>query len=525
MKTNCIYKLSKSVAMDGRSEVMLYITLSRTKKIQIKSGISVKPQFFKGKLNSNGYMVGSIVEPQSKYAVVERNEVRAAIDELKIITDYTLKVCDVMGESITKEELNTYISLIKAENARRMQKYGKRDDIAVSSIDEAYLNVLSQQDNSTINNDFFELAEMYLNKKGFSASREHTFRAFFRTMYRYEKFQQIEDKEYFLNIHTISKDDIEDIHDYLKSEDELAKSEEYKAFFEQVFTEQPSTFKESKRNRFAAKGRGENSVKQFIKHLRSFLKWCKEEGITDNAPFEGVKLEAEVYIKPYYLTREERDIIAEFDLKNKRLETQRDIFIFQCLTACRVGDLQTLTADNIQKKTLVYIPSKTSKERTESQVIVRVPLTEKALKLVEKYKGVDKQGRLFPTTSTPIYNTAIKEIVKLCGIDRKVNKFNARTGKIELRPIYEVASSHMARRTFIGAAYKEVKDPSIVSAMSGHTEGSKAFARYREVDEDILKEVVEKVSKPKEKNVSDLLNNLNEEQKKELLAALLSAGK
>ena len=30
--------------------------------------------------------------------------------------------------------------------------------------------------------------------------------------------------------------------------------------------------------------------------------------------------------------------------------------------------------------------------------------------------------------------------------------------------------------------YKRVKDPNIVASMSGHKEGSKAFARYRVID-------------------------------------------
>lgn len=71
-----------------------------------------------------------------------------------------------------------------------------------------------------------------------------------------------------------------------------------------------------------------------------------------------------------------------------------------------------------------------------------------------------------------------------------VTILNPTTGKEEKRPINEVASSHMARRTFIGNLYKKVKDPNLVSSLSGHTEGSKAFARYREIDDEIKKEVV-----------------------------------
>ena len=58
------------------------------------------------------------------------------------------------------------------------------------------------------------------------------------------------------------------------------------------------------------------------------------------------------------------------------------------------------------------------------------------------------------------------------------------------RPLNEVASSHLARRTFVGNLYKQVKDQSLVGAMSGHGEGSKAFARYRSIDDEMKAGVV-----------------------------------
>lgn len=33
--------------------------------------------------------------------------------------------------------------------------------------------------------------------------------------------------------------------------------------------------------------------------------------------------------------------------------------------------------------------------------------------------------------------------------------------------------------------HKKVKDPDLVSSVSGHKEGSKVFRRYREIDEEI----------------------------------------
>ena len=64
------------------------------------------------------------------------------------------------------------------------------------------------------------------------------------------------------------------------------------------------------------------------------------------------------------------------------------------------------------------------------------------------------------------------------------------TGREVRMPISECAGSHMARRTFCGNPYKRVKDPDIVASMSGHKEGSKAVARYREIDEDMKRDAL-----------------------------------
>ena len=57
-------------------------------------------------------------------------------------------------------------------------------------------------------------------------------------------------------------------------------------------------------------------------------------------------------------------------------------------------------------------------------------------------------------------------------------------------PSFIMASSHMARRTFIGNIYKLVKDPNLVSALTGHAEGSRAFNRYRDIDIDMKRDLV-----------------------------------
>ena len=65
------------------------------------------------------------------------------------------------------------------------------------------------------------------------------------------------------------------------------------------------------------------------------------------------------------------------------------------------------------------------------------------------------------------------------------------TSSYELVPIDTVASSHLARRTFIGNAYFKVSDPNLIGKMSGHVDGSRAFKRYRNIEDETLKSVID----------------------------------
>ena len=81
-------------------------------------------------------------------------------------------------------------------------------------------------------------------------------------------------------------------------------------------------------------------------------------------------------------------------------------------------------------------------------------------------------------------------LCRLAGINRVVTVLDPTTRREVRMPISECASIYMARRTFCGNLYKRVKDPNIVASMSGHKEGSKAFARYREIDKDIKRDAL-----------------------------------
>ena len=98
--------------------------------------------------------------------------------------------------------------------------------------------------------------------------------------------------------------------------------------------------------------------------------------------------------------------------------------------------------------------------------------------------------KLLPFESSERFNDNINIIFEKAGVTYLVTELDTVTRTEKEVPINEIASSHMARRTLIGNIYKLVQDPNLISALTGHVEGSRAFTRYRTIDIDMKKDLV-----------------------------------
>ena len=128
---------------------------------------------------------------------------------------------------------------------------------------------------------------------------------------------------------------------------------------------------------------------------------------------------------------EERNQLYHTNLDhNPALAVQRDIFVFQCLIGCRVGDLYKLTKSNVINEGIKYIPRKTKDGRP---VIVRVPLNSIAKEILAKYKHLPFD-ELLPMISQQKYNVAIKKMFLEAGLTRPVVISNPTTSEQEISP-------------------------------------------------------------------------------------------
>ena len=440
-------KLSKDT---GKAEVLLRYRNTRQVALRAHTHTFILPKFF-----SNGKILikNRVITP----------EVRDALEAQAQVERIVTHVLD-MGNNKPIEEFNRDWAQDTIDRLLFPENYSKPDTDELCLLDKT---------------------KDFLKHKKVSEERVHTYNAVFRIIQRFEMYTG---KKIILDKATANT--LVAFEDFLRTEHTL---------FEPCQLKYRTGLKPVKKYKYvwdhteherAPRERSDNAIVSYMSAVRAYWRWCMDMGYTQNDPFRKYSVGSQKYGTPYYLTTEERDLLYKTDMgDDKDLRAARDIFIFQCYIGCRISDLLSFTESNIVTTdngiSVQYVPSKTKEERPR---VVKVYLAPTAIEILNRYKGQNRDT-IFPFYSTGKLNDLIRQSLKKAGINRVVTIVNPRTKQSEQHPISDIASSHMARRTFIGNLYKKVKDPNLVGKLSGHCEGSKAFARYRDIDDDMIKEM------------------------------------
>lgn len=245
-------------------------------------------------------------------------------------------------------------------------------------------------------------------------------------------------------------------------------------------------------NKHISKGRASNTVVTIMKRLKGFYNYCKMESIIKESPFDKInfatKIGSEIYDEPVCMTREELTQLYEKKMPDYVSELVCDMFCLQAALGCRVGDFVRLTYDNIQDGTLVYFPSKTKGYVNK----VVVPISNRANEILKKHKDKGQDNLIMPFLHPNDYNEQLKVVFRIAELNRKIVQFNRDTGKEEISELHSLATSHLARRTFVDILCQAGEPIHVVASMSGHSENSKAFDRYRRRPEQLQKEAVKR---------------------------------
>ena len=322
---------------------------------------------------------------------------------------------------------------------------------------------------------FDTLYDKFLSERKLGEGRKRHYEVLRRMIHRYESYIRCVQSRlrYSFDVTKVDEGVLESLYDYIENEYEYIEK------YPSILVENPEARE--------IKPRCENYMSGIFKEVRAFFNWAYKNKVIDTFPFEGFEMPSERYGSPIYLTLDDVQKIYAADLSDTpHLAIQRDIFVFQCNIGCRIGDLLRLKKRDVINGAIEYIPTKTIKENARTVV---VPLNSVAQEIVDRY--ADYPGdKLLPFESSERFNDNIKIIFEKSEVTYLVTELDTVTRTEKKVPINEIASSHMARRTFIGNIYKLVKDPNLVSALTGHVEGSRAFSRYRTIDIDMKKDLV-----------------------------------
>ena len=191
------------------------------------------------------------------------------------------------------------------------------------------------------------------------------------------------------------------------------------------------------------------------------------------------------------MSRDELTQLYLADISDARKKLARDMFCLQAVLGARVGDFRRFTGENVRDGQLVYYARKTAEFAGKTVV----PLSLRAVEIIEAYRGKDKKGHLMPFLSETVYNKLLKDVFREAGLNRKVMLYRRDEKKEKTFRLYELASSHPARRTFVDILCQAGEPLHVVAAMSGHSEHSEhsqAFGRYRSRPEQLQRDAVKR---------------------------------
>lgn len=200
------------------------------------------------------------------------------------------------------------------------------------------------------------------------------------------------------------------------------------------------------------------TVKARIVLLNKLIRLALHRRIITRSPFEGFELE-KTEPKNKSLTNDELDLLMKTPLKSGTQRFIRDMFLFSTFTGLAYADLHKLSWKDIitEDDGSLWISANRQKSHTEFNVkLLNIPI-----RIMEYYKGLASDGKVFPHMSLGQVNVGLKRIARNCGINR-------------------ILSYHMARYTFASQICLSQGVPiESVSQMLGHKhiETTQRYAR------------------------------------------------
>lgn len=158
-----------------------------------------------------------------------------------------------------------------------------------------------------------------------------------------------------------------------------------------------------------------NTVWLYLCPLRTMVSIAISNEWLSRDPFRDYEVKKEQTIR-YFLTKDEIRLLMDGKLKNAKQELYRDLFVFCIFTGLSFSDMRNLSEENIRTYFDEHLWISINRQKTGVQSNIR--LLDIPKKILEKYRGLREDGKIF---SVPHYMTClygIRAVAKRCGITK-----------------------------------------------------------------------------------------------------------
>ncbi|MFC2121113.1 tyrosine-type recombinase/integrase [Bacteroidota bacterium] len=218
----------------------------------------------------------------------------------------------------------------------------------------------------------------------------------------------------------------------------------------------------------------DSTIVRHIRKIREFLKWAYPEFNREHIKYCMQNVE-----EPIYLTEDELKILINAKLTGY-LNKTRDLFVFCATTGMRYSDTQRFKPHWIKHGLIEFRMLKTGGKAI-------VPLFKTTKEVLENWN--DEAPRI----SQQKFNDYLKILFKRLGLNREVEYSYYKGRKLiqEIKPLYQVITSHIGRKTFITLCLMKGIAIQDVMKMSGHSD-YRSMRAYISIPRSHLVEVAKK---------------------------------
>lgn len=233
-----------------------------------------------------------------------------------------------------------------------------------------------------------------------------------------------------------------------------------------------------------------SSIGKQLGFLKWFLRWAtKKQYNNQNAYISFSPKLKNTDKKVIFLDWDELMSVFNFRIPDSKqyLQRVRDIFCFCCFTSLRYSDAANLRKSDIYSDHIEVTTVKTADT-------LRIDLNKYSIEVLNRYKDCEfPGGKALPVISNQRMNDYLRELGKLCGLDKEVTLTYYRGNKRydEVYKKYELLTTHVGRRTFICNALSMGIPPQVVMKWTGHSD-YKSMKPYIDVADKIKAEEMNK---------------------------------